>query len=135
MDHNAPSVWTLLGLLAPFYVGGMCVLIIRERRSPVSTLAWLFALVFLPGLGVFFYFAIGPRRFQRKRMRHIRARLKVRTQHPKDKQLSSALHAAMEALPPRWRQLAHLGMEVADAPPSLATAAEIYTSGRTCFAD
>ncbi len=35
-----------------------------ERRQPSATLAWLLALMFLPGIGVILYFLIGTTRIK-----------------------------------------------------------------------
>ena len=40
--------------------------ILRERRSPTSTLAWLMAIVFIPYIGVPLYLIFGGRKMIRK---------------------------------------------------------------------
>lgn len=48
---------------------GVAVWIVGERRSPTSTLAWLFALALLPVVGLAFYYVFGPRRIVRRKRR------------------------------------------------------------------
>ena len=47
---------------------GMSAWIILERRSPVATWAWIFALTWIPLLGIPVYFLFGPRRLRRKKL-------------------------------------------------------------------
>jgi len=49
--------WLFLALLAYWVV--TIILLIMDDREPSITLAWLFVLVFLPGIGVFFYIFFG----------------------------------------------------------------------------
>lgn len=61
------SVWTLLSVAEIVWVPVAAVFMIMQRRSPQATLAWIFALVFLPVVGIMVYFFVGPRRFERQR--------------------------------------------------------------------
>ena len=42
--------------------------ILLERRSPAATIAWILALSLMPGIGIFIYLFLGPRRFNRKKL-------------------------------------------------------------------
>jgi cardiolipin synthase A/B len=53
--HLLPSIGFILALV-------LLTHIIRERRSPTSTLAWLMAIIFIPYLGVPFYLIFGGRK-------------------------------------------------------------------------
>lgn len=46
---------------------GVIITILAENRNPTKTLAWILVIVFLPGIGLLFYFFFG-RRFQKKRI-------------------------------------------------------------------
>lgn len=48
--------------------------ILFERRSPIATIAWILALALMPVIGVIVYYLIGPRRFNRKKLRREAAR-------------------------------------------------------------
>ena len=65
---------TILTTAEIIYVVVLCTWILFEKRPPVSTLAWILALVALPYVGFHVFFFLGPRRLVRKRLRHRRAR-------------------------------------------------------------
>jgi cardiolipin synthase len=46
-----------------------CASLLMSRRSPTSTLAWMFAFVALPVVSGLYYLVFGPRRLQRRRRR------------------------------------------------------------------
>ena len=70
-----PALWLAIG--EAVWVTGLCVWIILERRSPAGTLAWVFALAWLPVLGIPVYLVFGPRRLRRKKLRYRRGSLRV----------------------------------------------------------
>lgn len=53
-----------------------------ERRSPLATIAWILAVGLLPLIGLVFYFLVGPRRFDRKKLRRAGARAAARGMAP-----------------------------------------------------
>ena len=57
-------VWVLLA----------CASLLMSRRSPQSTLAWMFAFIALPVVSGFYYLLFGPRRLQRRKRRYGLAR-------------------------------------------------------------
>ncbi len=65
---------TILTTAEIVYVVVLATWILLEKRPPVSTLAWILALVALPYAGFVIFFFLGPRRIVRKRLRHKRAR-------------------------------------------------------------
>jgi len=73
---------TLLVVAEMLWVGGLCAWIVMERRSPQATLAWIFALAWLPYLGIAVYLLVGPRRLTRKRRRYALARSRVAEMAP-----------------------------------------------------
>lgn len=54
------------------------VYVVSERRSPASTIAWVLTLGFLPIVGFIVYYALGPRRFDRKKRRRVLAQEAVK---------------------------------------------------------
>ncbi len=64
-----------LGLLWLGYVLVLAAWIIRQRREPVSTMAWLLVLAWLPVLGWAVYWWMGPQRIHRRKLKRLRARL------------------------------------------------------------
>ncbi len=69
------SPW--LGVAWLVYVLVLAAWIIRQRREPVATLAWLLGLAWLPVLGWAVYWWLGPQRIQRKKLKRLRARLNL----------------------------------------------------------
>jgi len=55
--------WLPLALI----YSGVIITILAENRNPTKTLAWILVIVFLPGIGLLFYFFFG-RRFKKKRI-------------------------------------------------------------------
>ncbi len=72
------DLWAALMLMLPplevAWVVVAAVYIILQRRSAPATLAWILALSFLPFVGIFLYVLVGPRRFERRKLRRARAR-------------------------------------------------------------
>ncbi len=54
------------------------IYVVSERRSPSSTIAWVLILGFLPVVGFVVYYALGPRRFDRKKRRRALAQEAVK---------------------------------------------------------
>jgi len=55
-----PVLSVLLGaVLTLVHVGAIVAVLVSEKRQPAATLAWLFALVFLPAVGVVAWLVIG----------------------------------------------------------------------------
>ena len=65
---------TYFGIFEVAWVIMVAVAILLEDRSPIATLAWIFGLALLPGVGLLVYIVFGPRRLTRKRTRRARAR-------------------------------------------------------------
>jgi cardiolipin synthase len=59
---------SVLTVIFGAWIVGISCWILLERRSPAATIAWILALSFLPGLGIFIYLFLGPRRFNRKKL-------------------------------------------------------------------
>ena len=64
-----------LGVAWVVYVVVLAAWIVRQRREPVATLAWLLGLAWLPVLGWAVYWWLGPQRIQRRKLKRLRARL------------------------------------------------------------
>jgi len=67
------SPWLVVVWLA--YVLILAAWILRQRREPVATLAWLLVLAWLPVIGWAVYWWLGPQRIRRRLLRRSRARL------------------------------------------------------------
>lgn len=109
---------TILSTAEIVYVVVLATWILFEKRPPVSTLAWILALVALPYVGFVIFFFFGPRRVDRKRLRHRRARGRVRDARGvrPDGRRATASKPAMEAPDPRVVQLERLATSAGEPP-------------------
>lgn len=120
--------WTIVSAVEVAYLIAMIVVIILEKRSPISTIAWILTLALLPYVGLIVYFFIGPHRVRRKRMRHGRSSLEVRAQlaaeidrHPTD------------VTAPHRVQLATLAVRSSGSLMSTAKEITVLGGGKECF--
>lgn len=88
--------WTTPAYAAPaleaVWVIGIAVYIILQRRSAPATFAWVFALAFLPIVGIAVYFWLGPRRYERRRTRRRRAASVIERSAKMDRDILDAAH-------------------------------------------
>jgi cardiolipin synthase len=106
---------TVLTIAEIAYLVGLSLWIVLEKRSPIATLAWILGLAAIPYVGFLLYFLIGPRRLRRKRLRHTRARLRVRAEL-EQKRVASLVEDD-EPLDLRAKQLMLLASNAGGSPP------------------
>lgn len=70
-------LWTSLCLTV--HAAVVTSLIVFERRRPTSTMAWLLALIFMPGVGLALYLLFGPTRARRHARRYTAIVERLRT--------------------------------------------------------
>lgn len=116
----------LLTLGLAIWVASVAVVIILQRRSAAATVAWLFALTFLPVVGLIIYRIIGPLRLERKRIKRNANRRVV-------KEALEAL-AAIDDHGVEHLQLARVGMELGEASPLRAVDVDVYLDGDSAYA-
>ncbi len=120
-------MWTLIittGLIV--WEVGVGVVIILQRRSAAATLAWLFALAFLPVVGLLIYRLIGPLRLERKKLQRTISRRAVG-------EVLQA-HAALSKQDEEHQQLARVGISLGEASPLRAEEVEIFLDGNSAYA-
>jgi cardiolipin synthase len=80
--------------------------ILLRNKPPVSTLAWIWAVILFPYLGPLFYLVFGTERVERKKLRASRemAAAGVRA----ERQITAFTHALVESLPEPERAAVHL---------------------------
>lgn len=93
MDSWWPYVW----MGEATWVVSLCFYILFERRSPRSTLAWILVLSFLPVAGLAVWFVFGPRKFDRKKLRHAAAQAAVTAAVPEEPEAGGAHHELDQA--------------------------------------
>ncbi len=111
----------------------LCAWIIYERRSPAATLAWIFALAFLPLAGIAVYWLVGPRRLTRKRRRYKLACARVREAVAARRGAEDA-EASCPVADERLSQFMQLAERSGEAPPLRSRELEIYADGDACYA-
>jgi cardiolipin synthase len=120
-------VWVpLLTIGLAIWVASVAVVIILQRRSAAATVAWLFALTFLPVVGLIIYRIIGPLRLERKRVKRNANKRVV-------KEALEAL-AAIDDHGVEHLQLARVGMELGEASPLRAVEVDVYLDGDSAYA-
>lgn len=98
--------------------------VVMEKRSPVSTLAWILVLGLLPGIGLASYYWFGPQRVKRQRLK----RLHGRTRLPSHDELSALLDEH-DAVPERLVQHSRLIEQACGIPVSTAQAVTVLQDG------
>jgi cardiolipin synthase len=111
---------------------GMSAWIILERRSPVATWAWIFALTWIPLLGIPVYLLFGPRRLRRKKLRYGRSKsfLAKASQQLRDQ---TGEISPEKAIVDKYRSLVSLAECAKQLPPQQASNVELYSCGDDCY--
>jgi cardiolipin synthase len=101
--------------------------VLLQKRPPVATLAWIFGLALLPGIGALLYFWWGPLRFGRRKRRIRRAR--------------SVIDLATRSRPALFDRergntepLIRLATRLGGLPPMSATRVRLFSQGDDYFA-
>ena len=114
-----------MGVLA-LWVGSVGIIIVLQRRSAAATLAWLFALTFLPVIGLLIYRVIGPLRLERKKFERSASKRVVSE--------ALATLAALDDQTLEHRQLAQVGMQLGEASPLRAGTVLVFLDGASNYA-
>jgi len=122
-----------LGILGTVYVAwlvGASGSLLLRRRSPASTLAWIFAFAALPILSGLYYWVFGPRRLTRRRRRYDLVRGAIAGEV--SEYLRSSRHPEA-VLPPHVRALATVGERLGQGGPRYAESVRLLCDGDTCI--
>lgn len=121
--------------VAILLVHGLAIsgLLLSQRRQPSATVAWLFALIFLPGVGLVVYLLIGTTRFKRIAKRSARAASRLETVLEKYGVHPKLEGATGEDLEERTYGLLRLGERLSSTPASRGNRAEILTDGAAAY--
>lgn len=105
------------------WVLSACASLLMSRRSPASTLAWMFAFIAMPVVSGLYYMVFGPRRLQRRRRRYgiARERLAGHTDQAKATEIPK--------LAPDAAGLAAVARRLGQGDPTFASAVEIFDGG------
>jgi cardiolipin synthase len=102
------------------------IVIILQRRSAAATLAWIFALLFLPIVGLVVYRLIGPQRLERRKLRRLVSQRAV------GETLSAIV--ALENTSQEHFQLAQIGIGLGQSAPLSADDVTVYMDGASHYA-
>ena len=120
-------MWILIVLvLFAVWVASSAIVIILQRRSAASTMAWLLALMFLPIIGLLVYRIIGPLRLERRKLRLTTSKRMVR-----DAMTALAADAHGDAV--EHVQLARVGINVGESGPLRAESVDIFVDGASTY--
>ncbi len=127
---TAHSIQLACGLYLVWMVGAGASLLL-QRRTPVATLAWLFAFAALPLVSGVYYVVFGPRRLTRRKVRYDRTRRALATG------VTSYLRAShsplVPLLSPDAAALAAVGMRLLQGSPTYATGVTLLVDGDDCL--
>lgn len=125
----ADAPW-LLGLLEVLWIAFIFVYVVLQKRPPVATLAWLLLLASLPVVGLPIYAVFGPRRLERKRLRHALARESVGVTEAARRVREAATRLLLRAAQRQpGMDLATLAVSCGEAAP-LPCETRLHTEGR-----
>ena len=117
---------TALWVLYAITILSCIIVVLSENRNPIRSLAWVIALIFLPGIGLIFYIFFG----RSMRGRHLISR------HNKRKLFrSQTSHYDLKTLnlSTKEQQVVKLSHKLSRYPFTLNNGAEIFTNGKDKF--
>lgn len=125
--------WPWLVVLELLWIGLVAAAILAEERSPVATLAWIFGLALLPGIGLPIYLVFGPKRLGNKRKRRAHARALVETRSAPARLRMQGDQRAREAGEGLGEALAGLAVRCGEPPPLACSAITVHTEGPVAY--
>jgi len=123
------SALSLHAVLALLFVGS----VLRQRKEPMAMLSWILAILFLPYVGIFFYWLLGSNRVvrrthrRRRRIAHLMARIEEWAQP------HLAAGGTANRLPDDLAGIARLGERLAQIPPVGGNAVQVYQESGATF--
>lgn len=123
---NEYTIWALW-LLYVITIASCIIVVLSENRNPIRSLAWVIALIFLPGVGLIFYIFFG----RSMRGRHLISRRNKRKLLRRQTTTQHDLKA--HDLTPTEQQVVKLTHRVSRFPFTLNNKAEIFTTGSDKF--
>jgi len=126
----------LLALVVNYALAGVCVVrVLRRRREPTAMVAWIFAVVTIPVLGIVFYWVLSSDRLRRKAGRRRRrvAHLLGKLKHWTHEQAGVRDEPARPELASDLEGIARLGRRLADMPAIGGNAVDILLEAEATY--
>lgn len=123
---------TVLTVVEIVYVVVLAVWIILEKRPPLATLAWIFSLAWLPVVGFFVFWFIGPTHIRRKRSKR-RIAFRRLSASPPDLSVLSGNPPGIPTIEPKKRQLMALALNSGEAPLTAGNTVTLLRNGAEKF--
>ena len=123
------NFWILAIILIAYVVlvGSACIVVLSENRSPIRSLAWVIALIFLPGIGLIFYLFFGRSLKSLNLLyRHHKRRI-LQNKHRKVGSLDDI------GLSQHHKQLVKLAFSLTHSPVTIHNKMSIFTNGANKF--
>lgn len=120
------SIATLI-VLETLWIVVVAGWVLLQRRPPAATLAWIFGLALLPGIGAPLYYWWGPLRFDRRKHRIRRARDVIHV-------AARARSALFDRERGNTEPLIRLATRLGGLPPMTATKVRLFSKGDDFFA-
>lgn len=124
---------TILTIAEIVYVVVLATWILFEKRPPVSTIAWILALIALPYVGLVVFFFLGARRLDRKRLGYQRVRDSARAEGPSGGGVAAPPSAPPELEDPRIAQLDRLPVCSGEPPTDVCEEVTVFHDAATTF--
>ena len=128
------SVTEFLITLTIVLIHGLAVLalLLSERRQPAATLAWIFAIIFLPFFGLWFYYLLGASRFRREVTRASEAADRIERVACESRSGEGPLPTELGS--GRTRSLLRLGSRISNRPACSGNQANMLVDGAATYA-
>lgn len=120
-----------LGIAWLVYIVCLSIWIILQKRAPVSTLSWIFALAFIPYGGFIIYHFFGPQKLKRQQFRRLLSRTALK-EHSDFLQLRNHI-LATSTHPVELMQLANMIRTTTGFPLTTAKSLRLLVDGEQTF--
>lgn len=124
---------TILTIAEIVYIVVLATWILFEKRPPMSTLAWILALVALPYVGLVVFFFLGPRRLVRQRLRYERVRDAARRESQSYGGATAIVSGRSPSDDPRIAQLDRLAVSSGEPPADICEEVTIFHDAASTF--
>ncbi|MGB8339764.1 MAG: cardiolipin synthase [Burkholderiales bacterium] len=119
------------GLIALWigYVISLSIMIVLQKRPPISSLSWILSLAFLPYFGFLIYYVLGPQRLKRQRLRRMRVRASLNAVS----EIGHLKNRLQNEVPVHVSQQIRLGQATTDFPVSTCHLLNLLVDGEQTY--